>query len=100
ASAGRGGGGGSVLPTATSTAGPVEGERRRDAALQLLRAHRAILVRRGQRALLTLLQHGAQTTDAGRSLVPIPAATEPRPVGSAVIVNSYEIRTRISEKTP
>jgi hypothetical protein len=63
----------------------LEGERRRDAALQLLRDRRAALVRRVQRALLShLLAYGPSTTDPVRDLVPIPGETDPRLVGAAV----------------
>ncbi len=74
------------MTTSTLTpAGLVEGERRRDAALQLLRDRRAALVRRVQRAYLALLLDcGPSTTDAVRALVPIPAGTDPRLVGAAV----------------
>lgn len=61
------------------------GEDRRDAALQLLRVHRAHLVRRVQRALLShLLAYGPSTSDPVRGLVPIPEGTDPRLVGAAV----------------
>lgn len=61
--------------------GPVEeGERRRHAALHLLRDHRAAPV---QRAYLTLLlDRGPSTTDPVRARVP--AGTAPRLVGAAV----------------
>src|SRR5947207_1946352 len=43
------------------------------------------LLRRLERAfLLRLLEHGPDTSDAVRGLVPIPAGTDPRVVGSAV----------------
>jgi hypothetical protein len=62
-----------------------EGERRRDAALQLLRDRRAVLVRRIQRAYLTqLLTRAPATIDAVRAAVPIPAGIDPRCVGAAV----------------
>jgi hypothetical protein len=69
----------------TSTAGRVEGERRRDHAHGLLHAARAALIRRIQRAyLLHLLDHGPATIDAVRQLVPIPPGIDPRVVGAAV----------------
>lgn len=62
-----------------------DGEARRDAALSKLRAFRPVLVRRIQRAYLQfLLQHGPHTSDAARSLVPIPVGIDPRVVGAAV----------------
>jgi hypothetical protein len=68
-----------------SAAGVAEGESRRDAALQLLPARRAVLVRRVQRAYLAqLLDRGPSTIDAVRAAVPIPAGTDPRLVGAAV----------------
>jgi hypothetical protein len=66
-------------------AGRTEGERRRDAALQLLRDRRTVLVRRVQRACLTLLLDGRpSTTDPIRDQVPIPTGIDPRLVGAAV----------------
>jgi hypothetical protein len=75
-----------MSPTLTPpAAGLVEGERRRDAALALLRSRRAVLVRAVQRAYLAvLLRRGARTTDAVRAVVPIPLGTDPRLVGAAV----------------
>ena len=61
------------------------GEALRDAALCLLRVHRAALVRRIQRAYIgRLIDHGPDTSDAVRALVPIPAGIDPRVVGAAV----------------
>src|SRR5919204_3065290 len=61
------------------------GEDRRDAALRLLRDHRAVLVRRVQRAYLALLlDHGPSTIDPVRAAVLIPEGTDPRLVGAAV----------------
>jgi len=61
------------------------GEALRDIALNLLRVHRAALVRRIQRAFLRhLLDNGPDTSDAVRALVPIPAGIDPRTVGAAV----------------
>ncbi len=66
-------------------AGLAEGDRRRDAALQLLRDRRAVLVRRVQRAYLDLLLcRGPSTTDPVRTAVPIPGGIDPRLVGAAV----------------
>ena len=71
--------------SALPAAGTAEGERRRDAALQLLRDRRAVLVRRVQRALLDLLLTcGPSTTDPVRAAVPIPEGTDPRLIGAAV----------------
>jgi hypothetical protein len=68
-----------------SAAGRNEGERRRDAALQLLRDRRAVLVRRVQRAYLQhLLVCGPDTCDPVRALVPLPDEIDPRLVGAAV----------------
>jgi hypothetical protein len=64
--------------------GTAEGERGRDAALQLLRDHRAALARRVQRALLShLLDSGPSTTDPVRAL-PISEGIDPRLIGAAV----------------
>jgi hypothetical protein len=50
-----------------------------------LREHRAVLIRRVQRAFLALLlARGPSTTDPIRATVPIPTGTDPRLVGSAV----------------
>jgi hypothetical protein len=66
-------------------AGLADGDSRRDAALELLREYRAMLVRRVQRAYLELLlDAGPSTTDPVRDAVPIPAGTDPRLVGAAV----------------
>src|SRR6266498_4057768 len=74
-----------MIPTPTPAAGLVEGEWHRDAALALLQLHRACLVRRVQRALLSyLLARGPSTSDPVRDLVPIPTGTDPRLVGAAV----------------
>lgn len=73
-----------ALP-ASPLAGAVEGLRRRDAALQLLRHYRPVLIRRVQRAFLALLLDGGPLTiDPVRDAVPIPAGIDPRLVGSAV----------------
>jgi hypothetical protein len=62
-----------------------DGDRLRDLALDRLRAHRPTLVRRLMRAFLAhLLDNPDDTSDALRALVPIPAGTDPRVVGSAV----------------
>jgi hypothetical protein len=58
--------------------GAVEGLRRRDAAHRLLRARRAVYVRRGQRALLLhLLDAGTATVDAVRAAVELPPEVSP-----------------------
>src|SRR5262249_54241167 len=62
-----------------------EGDRRRDRALGLLRAHPPPPLRQLQRAFLQhLLDHGEDTSDALRRLVEIPSGIDPRIVGSAV----------------
>lgn len=72
-----------ALPT--PAADRLEGERRRDLALELLRLHRAALTRRLQRAFLThLLSHGPDTSDAVRFAVPMPPGIRPCCVGGAV----------------
>ena len=61
------------------------GEVLRDEALSRLRAHRAALVRRIQRAFLRhILECGPDTSDPVRDVVPIPSGTDPRVVGTAV----------------
>ena len=70
----------SILPHPAAS-----GEALRDGALSLLRARRAALVRRIQRAFLRyLLDTGPDTSDAVRALVPIPPDRDPRVVGAAV----------------
>jgi hypothetical protein len=72
-----------MLPV--DSAGLSEGERRRDAALDLLQQHRACLVRRVQRAFLALLLDGApSTSDPVRAQVRLPPGSDPRCVGAAV----------------
>jgi hypothetical protein len=67
-----------------SSAGRVEGERRRDAALALLAERRAAVVRAGQRALLLrLLAAGTATADDVREAVPLPQGIGPRCYGAA-----------------
>lgn len=74
-----------MATTTTPAAGRAEGERLRDAALALLRLHRAVLVRRVQRAYLDLLlTRGPSTSDPVRARVPIPPGIDPRLVGAAV----------------
>jgi hypothetical protein len=70
--------------TSSPAGDPVEGERRRDHALDRLRVHRAHLVRGVQRALLSyLLTHGPSTSDPIRDLVQLPPGIDPRLVGAA-----------------
>jgi hypothetical protein len=62
-----------------------EGDRRRDLALNRLRTARSGLVRRLMRVFLQhLIDNGPDTSDALRTLVPIPAGVDPRVVGAAV----------------
>jgi hypothetical protein len=61
-----------------------DGEARRNAALANLRVHRAVIIRRIQRAFVRhLLDVGPATADAAR-VVPIPAGIDARLVGAAV----------------
>lgn len=65
-------------------AGP-SGEALRDAALALLRTHRAALVRALSRAAVRIaLERGTVTADDVRHAVPIPAGIRPVVVGAAV----------------
>jgi len=69
------------------------GEALRDCALNRLRATRAALVRRIQRAFLRhLLDNGANTSDPVRELVPVPPGTDPRVVGAAVRTLSADLK--------
>jgi molybdopterin biosynthesis enzyme len=64
---------------------PPEGESLRDAALALLRVHRAALVRDLTRAAVRLaLERGTITADDVRSVVPIPPGIRPVVVGVAL----------------
>jgi hypothetical protein len=64
--------------------GCAEGERRRDAALDLLRQYRAGLVRSAQRALLAqLLDAGTATADDVRKAVELPDGIDPKVFGAA-----------------
>jgi hypothetical protein len=63
----------------------LDGDRLRDLALDRLRKSRSALIRRLTRAFLQhLIDHGPDTSDAVRDLVPIPAGVDPRVVGAAV----------------
>lgn len=74
----------SAIPLSPA-AGLLDGERRRDGALQLLRDRRAVLVRRVQRAFVTLLlERSPSTIDPIRAIVPIPRGIDPRLMGAAV----------------
>lgn len=65
-----------------TTPGLVEGKRRKDSAFMLLKARRAALVRRAQRALLgTLIDRGEATIDDVRSIVPLSAGIGPKAFG-------------------
>ena len=62
-----------------------DGEALRDAALALLRVHRAALVRDLTRAAVRIaLERGIVTADDVRAVVPIPAGIRPVVVGAAV----------------
>jgi hypothetical protein len=68
----------------SDNATPHEGERRRDAALSLLRVRRAALVRDLTRAAVRLaLERGTVTADDVRAVVPIPEGIRPVVVGAA-----------------
>jgi hypothetical protein len=70
----------SALP---ALAGLGDGERRRDAALQLLRDRRASLIRRGQRALVgQLLSTGIATADDVRASQELSPGIDPRCMGA------------------
>jgi hypothetical protein len=62
----------------------IEGERRRDVALERLAIHREAIVRRGQRALLELLLEGRPTVNADdvRAAVELPSGVDARCLGS------------------
>lgn len=62
-----------------------EGEARRDAALHLLRIHRAAVVRDLTRAALGIaLERGTLTADDVRAVVPIPPGIRPCVAGAAI----------------
>lgn len=62
----------------------LDGATRRDAALALLRARRATLIRELQiAALRVVLDRGQVCADDVRALVPIPSAVSPKVVGAA-----------------
>lgn len=62
----------------------VEGETRRDAALNMLRAHRADIVRECKTAALRVaLDRGEVCADDVRAVVPIPSGVSPKLVGCA-----------------
>lgn len=64
--------------------GTAEGERRRDAALDLLRDRRAVYVRRAQRALLSAaLDTGTATADDVAAAVDLPPDLDGRLLGAA-----------------
>jgi len=63
--------------------GRADGERRRDAALDLLAARRDVYVLRGRRALLAvLLGNGTATADDVRAAVELPAGIGPKLFGA------------------
>lgn len=72
-----------VAPT-DPTAGLREGERRKGAALDLLRARREVFVRRGQRAMLAVLLDGSPTATADdvRAAVELPPDLDARLLGA------------------
>lgn len=64
--------------------GTADGERRRDAALDLLRERRAVWVRRAQRALLTAaIERGEATADDVAAAVDLPPDIDGRLLGAA-----------------
>ena len=64
--------------------GQEEGERRKADAFAMLAAHREIVIRRAQRALLTvLLETGSATADDIRDLVDLPPGIGPKLFGAA-----------------
>ncbi len=68
----------------THNCGRVEGERRRDNALDLLSERREAVIRQAQRALLRLLlDRGTATADDVRSLVELPPGVNPKVFGAA-----------------
>jgi hypothetical protein len=72
-----------VTTTPFPAAGLAEGERCRDAALQLLAERRALYVRHGRRALLLrLLAAGIATADDVRAAVELPGGISPRCYGA------------------
>lgn len=73
-----------VVPPTDRAAGRREGERRKNAALDLLAARREVFVRRGQRALLAVLLEGAPTATADdvRAAVELPPDLDPRLLGA------------------
>lgn len=73
-----------VTTTVRSDEGADEGERRRDAALDLLRERRAVWVRRAQRALLlAALDAGTATADDVAAAVDLPPDLDGRLMGAA-----------------
>jgi hypothetical protein len=63
--------------------GPVEGERRKQDAFATLTANREAVIRRAQRALLTvLLETGSATADDVRKLVELPLGIGPKCFGA------------------
>ena len=60
-----------------------EGERRRDERLATLEARRAVIVRRGRRALLAkVLADGTATADDVRAAIALPDGVDPRCLGA------------------
>jgi hypothetical protein len=59
-----------------------EGDRLRDAAFALFERHRPALVRHlKRRFVLHLIEHGPNSTDPLRDLVPLPSGVDPRIIG-------------------
>ena len=74
----------SPIPHPFPAAGLLDDERRKRAALDLLAARRAAIVRRARRALLTrLLDAGTATADDMRDAVQLPPGVRPVALGAA-----------------
>lgn len=74
----------SIIPPIPPSDDGREGERRRDEAINRLRFHRAVIVRRLQRAAVGIaLDTGRVTADDVRGRVPIPRNITPKTNGAA-----------------
>ena len=76
--------------------GAIEGESRKQAAFALLAATREVVIRRAQRALLTvLLETGSGTADDVRALVELPPGVNAKCFGAApVLLLGQELSVR------